>query len=309
MVAKSKLGWIPPEKRSYSVNKLHDRIMQDTKVMGSAGYQIKDTGAGKKQLLWKCVEAVSGRPIEVNNQGIGDCVSHGWAKALEIVSAADIVARGEAEEYRGTFATEWLYGTGRVLVGGGRLGNSDGSLGSWQAKAVKEHGTLVRAKFGNHDLTNYDPKRAKSWGYRGLPANELEPTADEHPAGETALVTTYEQARDSIFNGYAVAVCSNQGFTNTRDSQGFAQPKGNWAHCMVFIAMDDESGRPGLLCLNSWGTSWIRGPKRHDQPEGSFWVDAEVAERMLRGQDSFAPSSYRGYPSRKIDYTLHSLAA
>lgn len=72
-------------------------------------------------------------------------------------------------------------------------------------------------------------------------------------------------------------------------------------NCMCFVAVRYEP-RPGLLCLNSWGTSWISGPKYpDDQPDGSFWVDAETATRMLRGRDSFAVSGIEGFPYRNLD--------
>jgi hypothetical protein len=59
--------------------------------------------------------------------------------------------------------------------------------------------------------------------------------------------------------------------------------------------------------MNSWGADWISGPKRHDQPDGSFWVDADVAERMLRGQDSFAVSGYEGYPAQPELYDFSAV--
>ena len=76
---------------------------------------------------------------------------------------------------------------------------------------------------------------------------------------------------------------------------------------MAFVGMDDEFKRPGLLCVNSWPVNWISGPKRHEQPDGSFWVDAEVADSMLRQNDSFALSGFEGYPSQtngNHDYIL-----
>jgi hypothetical protein len=212
--------------------------------------------------------------------------------------AADIMHKQQREQWGGAeIDPGWIYGTSRVLVGKGRLGKSDGSIGSWAAKAVVEHGTLLRKVYGNYDLTSVSGKRERDWGYRGLPAAELEPIADEHPvSGNPALVTSYEQARDAIANGYPVPVCSNYGFQDRRDSQGFARKSGSWAHCMCFIAVDDTS-RPGLLCMNSWG-KWNSGPKRHEQPDGSFWVDAKVADGMLRQNDSFAIPGYEGFQSR-----------
>jgi hypothetical protein len=176
-------------------------------------------------------------------------------------------------------------------------------VGAWAAKFVKEYGTLARGKYGKYDLTTYSGKTAKAWGMprAGVP-DELEPTLREHSVQTVSLVSTYEEARDAIANGYPVPVCSNQGFAQTRDEKGFAAPKGQWAHCMCFIAVDDADGRPGLCCMNSWGSSWITGPKRHDQPDGSFWVDAATAGKMLRGQDSFALSGYMGFPVQSLDY-------
>lgn len=242
-----------------------------------------------------------------NGYATHNCVSFGWAKGIMISLACDIAMRKESEQWPGAeIATEWLYGTSRVLVGKGRLGNSDGSVGSWMSKAVSPegHGTLLRKKYGAHDLTKYSGKRAKSWGYDGLPF-DLEQTADEHPVStKPALVNSYEQARDSIANGYPVPVCSNQGFSDVRDSQGFAKPSGRWGHCMCFIAVDDTGNRPGLLCDNSWPKGWISGPKRHNQPDGSFWVDADTADRMLKQNDSFAVPGFEGYAAANLDWSM-----
>tara|TARA_R110000868_G_scaffold228799_2_gene481762 strand:- start:833 stop:1066 length:234 start_codon:yes stop_codon:yes gene_type:complete len=67
---------------------------------------------------------------------------------------------------------------------------------------------------------------------------------------------------------------------------------------MIFIGVDDAHRRPGLCCMNSWGPNWISGPKRHNQPDGSGWVDAETCDRMLRVQpDSYAVSGFVGFPA------------
>lgn len=293
----NKFGYVLPADRSYGVEKEHERIMQDTQSIMQAGAPIVGSGKGKIVLLHKILQEVAGY-YPVLRQSIGDCVSFGYAKGIMISLACDIKLRGESEQWPGSeIATEWIYGTSRVLVGKGRLGNGDGSIGSWAKRAIAPagHGTLLRKAYGRHDLTKYSGQRAKSWGYRGLPATELEPTADIHPvSAEPAAVTNYEQARDAIANGYAVPVCSNQGFRDVRDSQGFARASGSWAHCMCFIAVDDTD-RPGLLCDNSWGANWISGPKRHDQPDGSFWVDANTCDKMLRQNDSFAIPGFEGY--------------
>jgi len=102
-------------------------------------------------------------------------------------------------------------------------------------------------------------------------------------------------------NGYSVTIASNQGFSSRRDSEGFARPEGSWAHQMAILGVDDEYKRSGALVQNSWGV-WNSGPKRHDQPDGSFWVDAEELERrVLKTGDCWAYSGYEGFKPQKLN--------
>lgn len=260
----------------------------------------RDTGAGRVVLLHRATETAFGR-FPVRQQTIGDCVSQAWALAVDVLAAVEIVIGGEAETVGAVTATEPIYALSRVEVGGGRL-DGDGAVGAWAARAVQEFGTLRREKFGAFDLRKYSGRRAREWGKpgRGLP-DRLEPVAREHRVRSVSLVTSYEEARDAIANGYPVPVCSRQGFRERRDGDGFARPRGTWAHAMLFCGVDDDFRRPGLLCVNSWGRSWISGPIRHGQPDGSFWVDAEVADKMLRREpDSFSVSGFEGYPVQSL---------
>lgn len=63
--------------------------------------------------------------------------------------------------------------------------------------------------------------------------------------------------------------------------------------------------RPGGLIWNSWGPSSNSGPHYPDDMPppfrgSTFWVDADVLERMLRQGDSFAMSAYDGFPARLL---------
>jgi hypothetical protein len=240
-----------------------------------------------------------------DQQEIGDCVPFGFGGAIDDLMAVEIMA-GEAERWVARTCTEGIYAISRVERGKGQLGNGDGSVGAWAADAVTKWGVLQRLNYGTHDLTKYSGQRAKEWGRprAGMP-DELEPKAAPFKVGVASLCVTYEQARDAIANGYPVAVCSDQGFQDKRDAEGFARASGHWAHCMRFIGADDTGKRPGLLCMNSWGPNWISGPKRHNQPDGSFWVDADVANHMLgRNPDSWALGKFSGYPAQNLDYLL-----
>jgi hypothetical protein len=294
-----RFGWVDDWKAvDRSLSAMH------SPVFSVAARPIKGTGEGKTVLLWEAEIAVTGK-ISIHNQTIGDCVSQGSAKVTHVLKCVQI-ASGKREDYRGDIATEDIYAGSRVEIGRGAVGTGDGSVGAWAAQYVTKYGTLLRKKYGSIDLTKYSGARAKAWGAprAGVP-DELEPIAREHPVQTTSLVQSYEEARDAIANGYPVSICSNQGFTETRDSDGFCRASGSWPHCMAALGVDDAFKRPGLLILNSWGPSWVSGPKRHNQPDGSFWAEAATVDRMLRGGDSFAYSGYVGFPKQDIPDFMH----
>jgi len=293
-------GWLhkPKEVEAIASAQKFPQFVSGSQATGSVG-----AGKGKRTLLYQALyKAVGGKDKwRPRFQTIGDCVSMGAGGAVDILRALEFVMN--KSEYIAETATEPIYAGSRVEIGKGQLGNGDGSVGAWAAEWVKRGGTLVRQKYGKIDLSVYDGNRAKQWGApdAGCP-DDLEPESRKHLVKTISLVTTFSELCDAIAAGYPVTVASNQGFTNVRDKAGFLRPSGNWGHQMVFIAADDESGRPGALCQNSWGPDWVSGPTTFDQPLGSFWIDAEVIERnMLSMQDSWAYSDLDGYPVKKFN--------
>lgn len=243
----------------------------------------------------------------VGKQGIGDCVSWGWAHGADIHLSV-LWKLGISSEWRPA-ATEAIYGGSRVEARGStRGGYSDGSYGGAAAKWVSDWGVLFRQPYNDlgFDLTTYSSSRAKSWGNYGCGGEgengkKADDVAKTHPIKQVALVRNFEEAAAAIASGYPVPVCSGRGFTSQRDAQGFCRPSGGWSHCMCFVGVRFD--RKGLLCLNSWGPNWVGGPKwPDDQPDGSFWVDADVATGMLRGEDSFAVSGFEGFPYRDLKH-------
>lgn len=285
-------GWIDDQRAVEAyLAKLPEPLFAD------AAQSIQGSGAGKTVLLYEAARQVWGRDLDPGPQKIGDCVSWGFAGAVDLLACQEVL-KGEAEEHSWELrtCTEAVYALSRCEYGNLDGSMQDGSVGAWAAEAVTKGGTLSRKRLGE-----YDPRRAKQWGARGLP-DELEPEAKEHLVKTATLVTSFEQARDAIANGYPISVCSNQGFSQSRDKDGFCRPKGSWAHCMKWIAGRDDA-RPGILNMNSWGNDSPRGPKgEHDIPDGSWWIDAEVVERMLRSRDTFALSQFDGYPAQTIPW-------
>jgi len=289
-------GWIDdPAKVEEIMNDLPYPVFQD------AWTPIKGTGKNQVVLLYDIIKKASGGKFPARKQTVGDCVSQGAAYAVDAVKAVDIVLNKELERWVAETATEDIYAGSRVQIGNGRI-RGDGSIGAWAARYVNEYGALPRGKYGNIDLTTYSGSKARTWGRRGAGVPKtLIPFAKKHPVMTVSQVKTYEEVRDLIANGYAVTIASNQGFSSKRDSEGFAAPKGSWAHQMSILAVDDKYKRPGVLVQNSWGR-WNGGPKRHNQPDGSFWVDAdEIEYRILERGDSWAFIGYEGFKAQKLN--------
>lgn len=281
----------------------------DKPLFAQAGEEAIREAKGKDTFLYrpamKAHLALYGQPWVVGRQGIGDCVSWGFAHSVWIAQCVDWET-GRLSAPPAFPATESIYGGSRVEARGKKqAGYSDGSYGGAAAKWLRDWGLIYRQQYSGHDLTKYSPERAKNWGNWGNGGQDdqgkLDLVAKKHPAKHVALVRNFREAAAAIESGFPVAVCSGYGFRSTRDAQGFCAPSGSWAHCMALISVRYD--RPGLLCLNSWGPSWVSGPKfPEDMPEGSFWIDAKVIDGMLAGEDSFAVGSVDGFGWRDLHH-------
>ena len=143
------------------------------------------------------------------------------------------------------------------------------------------------------------------WGRRGVPP-EIVKEGKKHQVKTISLIKSVEEARDAIANGYALSVCSNYGFSSRRDSNGIAKRSGSWNHAMCWCAMDDSHeiyNETLFLIQNSWGV-FNGGPKRFDQPDGSFWIRERDARGMLNQNGAWVFSDVDGFPPRKVNWTI-----
>ena len=168
--------------------------------------------------------------------------------------------------------------------------------------AHKQGGLMLRKKYDDLklDLSRYDSGIGARWGSQGVPA-PVTSEAAKHRIGTISQVSSWQQARDAIANGYGLVCCSNVGFRMSRDSNGMSVPSTVWNHAMQWTAADDtHSDGCRFLVQNSWGYNWISGPKAHDQPEGSFWIAQSAAQRMIEQGGTYAVSNVSGFPKRKL---------
>ena len=255
--------------------------------------RISGSGKGKLSTPFKSVLKFD-KNAYIERQTTGDCVAHSTRNAVDLTRAVEIDVKGDSESWVARGATEAIYGC--------RGHSGQGMSCSRAASFVsKNGGVLVRKNYpGIIDLSKYNSRIGSSWGSRGVPSKVVD-EANDHQIRTVSLVKTVDEARDALANGYGISVCSGYGFSNRRDSKGFARRSGSWSHAMAWIACDDTNGEPAFLVQNSWG-KWNSGghPSWGPIPDGSFLIHADVAAGMLRQNGAYAFSDFNGFPPQKL---------
>lgn len=230
-------------------------------------------------------------------QEIGSCVGWGWSMSVDVLAACDILFRGERESFGGRVLEAGTYAFSRVEARGQKSNNGgDGSYGAAAAKAVTKFGTLHRGQVYSGRTFDKSPgSLEKEWGRSGVP-DELEPFAAKHKVGEVTLVQNFSDIAKAITNGYPVAVCSGLGFSMSLE-EGWLRQRGSWAHCQMICGVRFGS-RHGAYVANSWGDCYDGSvdqalPVQFQRSGG--WVDADVIDRMVSGDDSYALAGYTGF--------------
>lgn len=281
-------------------------------------YGIADSGAGKLILAYDTVWKVSGRNDWFHgskSQPTGDCVSRSNSHAL-ITSLACSVYNGKGSWPE---IPESLYQTGMPFSPTGTYWLKHGGVSGWSCSAAAARskdgiGIVVAKPYSNPNIGNLlTPQEYKTSSIgkytRSGPPSDVVADLDDHKAVSYSRIRSFEEIRDALANGYGVSSCGGQGFSKTRDANGVSRRSGHWSHAMAYVGTDDTKwahdnyGGPLVLVLNSWGVSWIHGPRKvqgkDDYPEipkGSFW--ARWSE--VQGRDCYTFSAVNGFPPQKL---------
>lgn len=270
-------------------------------LFGVAASNLYSSGEGKLALLYKSVQKFDPTFGAHERQTTGDCVSHSTRNAVDVTRSHEIIG-GQSEEFVARSATEAIYGS--------RGHGGQGMSCSVAARFVHQNGgILLRKDYGFVDLSTYDSRVGIRWGSRGGVPAEVKTEGQKHQVKTISMIKTVEEARDAMANGYALSVCSNYGFSSKRNSNGIARRSGSWNHAMSWTAMDDSReihDETLFLIQNSWGV-FNGGPKRHDQPDGSFWIREKDARGMLSQNGAWVFSDVDGFPPRKVDWTINEI--
>jgi hypothetical protein len=283
-----------------------EAVAETTKTFSTPAFG--DTPAGKRAdlpksvYLWHAYRKL-GIPIVPKNQlRVGSCVAFGYNGAAEDTSVVEM-AMGDPEEFT-HYVEEVTYGGSRVQIGGGRI-SGDGSIGAWAAKFLVQYGLVPRGVYGRYDLREYSEERCREFGRVGVPA-ELQEVTRKFPVKDVSPVRSWDEFKRAIASGYAVAICSDQGFEMRRDDNGVCAPRGTWMHCMYGNGYHTfNNGREVGHIENSWGANAHTGPLGPGEPcPSGFYADAKVIDRMLRQGDSHAIAGVTGFPAREISWVI-----
>lgn len=260
-------------------------------------------GAGEEErkniFLYNYVQSALYKKIIAPRQIGPDCVSQAGGMGIEFVQAIQHFLNGGV--WYGQIATEMLHA-------GTLIKTSQKSRGKIERKSVrdggitvhelilflKKYGVLFRRKYKDFDFTNYNYDNVKRL-LKGIPLHLLE-ECKKHPVQTAIKVTSWDEAKNAIFNLQPVIIGASVGFNDAkRDKDGFAKPKGKWYHAWLLIGIIDKDGeRKGGCLISSHGPNWIKGPKTYGQPDGSFFVDATVLTKMLsEWGSSYAISDFK----------------
>jgi hypothetical protein len=282
-------------------------------VAASAPFQIVGADPAvdntkKNVRLWDFVLQVRGSHLPNYPQLIGDCVSFGAKNALEYLQCCQIARPppGEPTDEFHPIDPSFIYGISRHQIGSDKI-RGDGSVGAWAAEGTTSYGVLAA---DHPQCPPYSAARAKEWGRTGPPQWALD-AAKERLVKSTALIKSAADGCDAITNGYPFTIASNFGTTTIRPKDGrqVALWNSTWYHQMCVVGYDGSaaSGERYFYVLNSWGPS-SHPMSLQSEPPGGFWVTWKDMDRIVKQNDSWAFSSFDGFPSREIDFSVFGAA-
>jgi hypothetical protein len=97
-----------------------------------------------------------------------------------------------------------------------------------------------------------------------------------------APVRSAQEMADGIAAGGIGIISDSQGYTGTRDKDGFCRASGTWYHYHLRVGVVPPSKRKGFAYWQSWGKSTPGGTLLPGYPPNVFGVDWDADERNIR---------------------------
>lgn len=285
------VGWIDsPRERGLFSESQPKSVYSEPNTAGS--------GEGKRALLWTYLQALD-KGAYTERQTEPDCTSHCSRNARDTSRAVEILVNGEPEDFYKRGATEPTYGA----RGHGGAGMSPARAAMFENKT----GFLVRKKYDLVDLSVYKGSIGARWGSGGVP-EDVQKLCNGNKVGTIRQIRSVSDARDALFNGYALASGQHAAWSADTDKDHVHRRiSPGWNHAMATVGMDfTKKFWPFnvFFIANSWG-SWNQAPR--DWPaDYPPWVPGMIVtkeddwEVCVRSEDCYAYGSVDGFPPQKL---------
>jgi len=269
--------WVPPDEPRPRVGATDPTLYQtfpDVQGLWDGKTTINHELAARKVL---------GDWLPAHAQRSGTCGGHAGGGGAELLQCV-LIALGK----RGVFkpvSHAWLYYLARREFG--MIGRGDGVAGGSIPPAMSKYGVLHRQESDDPRWDGAEVDRvADAWGAGRLgraDGDRLAGLARDNLVTSSAPVRSAAELADGIAAG-GVGVCSDvQGYTMSRDADGFCRPQGTWAHYHVRSSVVVlPNGRKGFGYRQSWGKSIPSGPPLDGHPPNTFGVDWNLQDRLCR---------------------------
>ena len=278
-------------------------------------FRMHGAGEGTLSLPFLAATQMYPQCLPGGNQQRGDCVSWSIRSAALVSYCASLKWGDNAERFAppvvsdkgrlgGVFATEsWFWFRGHSGEGW--------NCGDAARVAITKSGMMVRKNYPEIgvDLETYSGSMAGKWGGRP-PPDEVVAVTSRNLLSTATVCKRWEEVRDMLASGFALATCGGEAFERRRDEYGVCgRSMSVWRHAMSLIAADDREEmrqrygcRNGGLVLvqNSWGNYCgdehpIHGTN-YKIPGGSFWARWDD----VQGRYMVALGGGRGFEANKI---------
>lgn len=172
-----------------------------------------------------------------------------------------------------------------MLNGSWQDDNNDGVASGSIPEAMKRFGVCNRDEIGDRKYYGEgSDDLACQLGAGMLPElqKKILQLAGDNLITDWYPVRSAQELADGIAAGGIGLGSDGQGFTMTRDSDGFCSPSGTWQHYQVRASVGVYNGRKGFGYAQSWGVNVPDGPLLPGHPSNCFGVDFNVQDRIVR---------------------------
>lgn len=234
-------------------------------------------------------------------QDIGNCVAYAAALCIALSLAQEIFLTGDPEAALVPYIP-WLYGIGRVYVGGNRI-RGDGSLGTWQIEAVHKYGVLWADEPGlPGPLPEGSASVGRAWGSQKVILDKWKDRAVDYPVGQHTEIKSFDDLWNATVDlQQSWTIASDQGFrdggVDSRYGIRIWRPSGNWGHQMHGRGCFEIKGQRFAEVGNQWGFKYHKQIHPAFPEFGSFAVAEEDFDRWVK--KAFC-CTYEGVTSRSI---------